>query len=101
MLGTRHGLAVLGAAALVVAFAAATQDTAIDAWRIESAEDPNELGLLTSAYTFGYRSALLGTEAVILIVAQRIGWNAAYVVYGLLIVGRGRCLFRRPGAGRG
>ncbi len=84
-LDTRHGLAVLGAAALLVAFAAATQDTAIDAWRIESAADPDELGLLTSAYTFGYRSALLGTEAVILIVAQRIGWNGAYVVCGLLI----------------
>jgi PAT family beta-lactamase induction signal transducer AmpG len=85
-LDTRHGLAVLGVAALLVAFSAATQDTAIDAWRIESASGPDELGLLTSAYTFGFRSALLGTEAVILIVAQRIGWNAAYIVYGLLIL---------------
>jgi MFS transporter, PAT family, beta-lactamase induction signal transducer AmpG len=84
-LDTRHGLVALGAAALLVAFAAATQDTAIDAWRIESAADPDELGLLTSAYTFGFRSALLGTEAVILIVAQRIGWNASYVLYALLI----------------
>jgi MFS transporter, PAT family, beta-lactamase induction signal transducer AmpG len=85
-LGTRHGLAALGVTALVVAFAAATQDTAIDAWRIESAANPDELGLLTSAYTFGYRIALLGTEAIILIVAQRIGWNASYILYGLLIL---------------
>ena len=92
-LDTRHGLALLGATALLVAFASATQDTAIDAWRIESAADPDELGLLTSAYTFGYRSALLGTEAVILIVAQRIGWNGAYILYGLLIsVGVIACL---------
>ena len=47
LLGTRHGLAVLGAAALVVAFASATQDIAIDAWRIEIAADADELGLLT------------------------------------------------------
>ena len=67
---------MLGACALVVAFAAATQDIAIDAWRIESASDPDELGLLTSAYTFGYRVALLGTEAVILLIAQRIGLDA-------------------------
>ena len=62
----------------MVAFAAATQDIAIDAWRIESARDRDELGLLTSAYTIGYRSALLVTDAVILPIAQRIGWDAAY-----------------------
>jgi PAT family beta-lactamase induction signal transducer AmpG len=86
MLDTRHGLAALGAAALFVAFSAATQDTAIDAWRIESAANPDELGLLTSAYTLGYRTALLGTEAIILIIAQRIGWNASYILYGILIL---------------
>ena len=85
-LGTAHGLGLLGAVALLVAFAAATQDTAIDAWRIESAADKSELGLLTSAYTFGFRTALLGTEAIILPIAQRIGWNASYAVYGALIL---------------
>ena len=92
-LGTGHGLGVLGALALIVAFAAATQDTAIDAWRIESSKDSDELGLLTSAYTFGFRSALLGTEALILPIAQRIGWNACYAIYGALIaVGVIACL---------
>jgi len=85
-LDTRYGLGALGAVALLVAFSAATQDTAIDAWRIESAANPDELGLLTSAYTLGYRGALLGTEAIILIVAQRIGWDASYVLYGILIL---------------
>ena len=94
MLGTGHGLGTLGAAALVVAFSASTQDIAIDAWRIESAKDRDDLGLLTSAYTFGFRTALLGTEAVILPVAQRIGWNAAYMVYGaLILVGIIACLW--------
>jgi len=81
LIGTSHGLAQLGVCALVVAFASATQDTAIDAWRIESARDPDELGLLTSGYTFGYRTALLLSEAVILPIAQRIGWNASYILY--------------------
>lgn len=91
--GTAHGLALLGAFALGAAFAAATQDTAIDAWRIESAASADELGLLTSAYTFGFRAALLGTEAVILPIAQRIGWNASYLVYAALIfVGIAACL---------
>ena len=83
--GTGSGLVLLGAIALAVAFSAATQDTAVDAWRIESATSVDDLGLLTSAYTFGFRSALLGTEAIILPIAQRIGWNAAYAVYGALI----------------
>ena len=76
--GTKHGLAELGICALVVAFASATQDIAIDAWRIESASSPDELGLLTSGYTFGYRAALLSAEAVILPIAQRIGWNESH-----------------------
>ena len=93
ILGTGHGLGALGAVALVVAFSASTQDIAVDAWRIESARDRDDLGLLTSAYTMGFRSALLGTEAVILPIAQRIGWNASYAVYGALIgVGIIACL---------
>jgi PAT family beta-lactamase induction signal transducer AmpG len=83
--GTAHGLAQLGVCALVVAFASSTQDIAIDAWRIESARDKDELGLLTSAYTIGYRSALLMSEAVILPIAQRIGWNEAYLAYGAVM----------------
>ncbi|HEY4985891.1 MAG TPA: AmpG family muropeptide MFS transporter, partial [Bradyrhizobium sp.] len=59
--GTRHGLAVLGAFALLAAFGAATQDTVIDAWRIESAADNEELRLITSAYQFGYRIAIVAT----------------------------------------
>jgi PAT family beta-lactamase induction signal transducer AmpG len=83
--GTSHGLMRLGIAALVVAFASATQDTAIDAWRIESARDPDELGLLTSGYTFGYRGALLMSDAVILTIAARIGWNASYLLYSCIM----------------
>ena len=83
--GTSHGLVQLGVCALVVAFASATQDTAIDAWRIESARDKDELGLLTSGYTFGYRIALLMSDAVILPIAQRIGWNNAYILFACIM----------------
>jgi MFS transporter, PAT family, beta-lactamase induction signal transducer AmpG len=85
MAGVGHGLVTLGVLALVVAFSSATQDIVIDAWRIETAKDPDELGLLTSAYTFGYRAALLASEAVILLIATRIGWNATYILYGALM----------------
>src|ERR1700745_2202085 len=52
---TRAGLGRLGALALVVAFASSTQDIVVDAWRIESADDGEEQGLLASAYPFSYR----------------------------------------------
>jgi len=70
----------------VVAFASATQDIVIDAWRIEIAENADELGLLTSAETFGYRMALLLTDAVILILADHIGWALSYTLSGVLVI---------------
>lgn len=75
----------LGIAALVVAFASATQDIVVDAWRIESAEDDDDLGLLTSAFQLGYRFAILAANSLILFVALAIGWNGAYGLYGVLM----------------
>src|SRR5215468_7577009 len=80
--GTQAGLGRLGAFALVVAFAAATQDIVVDAWRIESADDGEEQGLIASAYQFSYRLALLATDSVILIVAATVGWRISYGIYG-------------------
>ncbi len=50
MIGPAGGLLALGAAALVVAFASATQDIAVDALRIEVADDEEELGLVTGSF---------------------------------------------------
>jgi PAT family beta-lactamase induction signal transducer AmpG len=80
--GTKAGLARLGAFALVVAFASSTQDIVVDAWRIESADDGEEQGLLASAYQFSYRLALLTTDSLILIVAATVGWRMSYGIYG-------------------
>ena len=83
--GPSGGLAVLGACALVVAFASATQDIVVDAWRIESAEDKDELGVLSAAYQFGYRIALLVTDALILISANHLGWPISYGFMAVLM----------------
>lgn len=81
--GPEGGLMTLGIAALVVAFASATQDIVVDAWRIESADDTEELALITSAFQLGYRFAILAANALILFVANGIGWNGAYALYGV------------------
>jgi MFS transporter, PAT family, beta-lactamase induction signal transducer AmpG len=80
--GTHVGLGRLGACALIVAFASSTQDIVVDAWRIESADDGDEQGLLASAYQFSYRLALLTTDSLILIVAAAVGWRMSYGIYG-------------------
>jgi PAT family beta-lactamase induction signal transducer AmpG len=72
-------LLTVGALALVVAFASATQDSVIDAWRIEIAATDDELKLLTSAYQLGYRIAFLATDALILISAAHFGWRPSYI----------------------
>ena len=85
-IGTKAGLGRLGALALVVAFASSTQDIVVDAWRIESADDGEEQGLLASAYQFSYRLALLAADSVILIVAAAVGWRMSYGIYGACMV---------------
>ena len=77
--GHKENLILLGALALMVAFASATQDIVIDAWRIERADNDEELALLTSAYQLGYRIAFLATDALILIAAAHIGWRSSYI----------------------
>ncbi|HEY1392886.1 MAG TPA: AmpG family muropeptide MFS transporter, partial [Methylibium sp.] len=79
------GLVAIGAFALLVAFASATQDVAIDAWRIEAADDAQEVGLLTSAAQLGYRIAMLVTDAAIIAAAGRIGWPMSYVAMAVLM----------------
>ena len=86
--GPAGGLTLLGAFALVTAFASATQDIVIDAWRIESASTNDELGLLSAAYQLGYRAALLTTDALILIFAAHLGWPLSYgAMAALMAVG--------------
>ncbi len=84
--GTKAGLGWLGALALVVAFASSTQDIVVDAWRIESADDGEEQGLLASAHQFSYRLAILAADSLILIVAASVGWRMSYGIYGACMV---------------
>ena len=84
-IGLKAGLASLGTLALIVAFASSTQDIVVDAWRIEAANDSDELGLLSAAYQLGYRVALLITEALILIAASHWGWPISYSAMAALM----------------
>jgi PAT family beta-lactamase induction signal transducer AmpG len=78
-------LSLLIACAGIAAVGAAIQDTAMDAWRIEIAVDADELGLLTAAYSTGYRLAMIFTGEVVLLTVDWISWPTSYVIFGALM----------------
>jgi PAT family beta-lactamase induction signal transducer AmpG len=79
-IGPDRNLALFTGMTLLVAFASATQDIVLDAWRIEAAETVEELSLLTAAHQLGYRIGLIATVAWIFILANFVGWNLSYAV---------------------
>jgi PAT family beta-lactamase induction signal transducer AmpG len=91
---TPNDLAVVVSFALVVAFASATQDIVVDAYRIEASSDPDEMGLLTSAFQLGYRVAILVADAAIIAGAAHYGWPASYMAMAVLMtIGVGATFF--------
>jgi MFS transporter, PAT family, beta-lactamase induction signal transducer AmpG len=67
-----------------LALFAATQDIAVDAWRIESAPDRLQ-GAMAAAYQLGYRIALITGSAAALGLAQALGWRASYTAMAALV----------------
>ncbi|GGC47719.1 AmpG family muropeptide MFS transporter [Chelatococcus reniformis] len=72
-----HFLLGTVAMALLVAFAGATQDVAIDGWRIDAAPT-EEQGMLSAVYQLGYRLALICSGAGALYLAEFVDWRTAY-----------------------
>src|SRR5581483_1760895 len=78
------GVRSVALAALFVAFCAATQDIALDAWRIESAP-PQLQGAMVAVYQVGYRIALIVGSAGALTIADVAGWHASYATMAALV----------------
>ncbi len=88
-------LTSLIALAVVVAFASATQDIAVDAYRLEIVENERQAAL-AAAYMAGYRVSLLLATAGALYMAQGFGsvdgvysfsaWAGTYLVFALLML---------------
>jgi MFS transporter, PAT family, beta-lactamase induction signal transducer AmpG len=70
--------------AVFLAFCAATQDIAIDAWRIESAPVEAQ-GAMAAAYQIGYRTALIMASAGALTLADRFGWHVSYATMAAMV----------------
>jgi MFS transporter, PAT family, beta-lactamase induction signal transducer AmpG len=75
------------AAAGVIAFCSATQDIAIDAWRIETFP-PLLQGAANAVYVWGYRIGMLASGGGALWLAGQLGWHGALLaVAGLAAAG--------------
>jgi PAT family beta-lactamase induction signal transducer AmpG len=75
-------LGFLVMAALLAAFASATQDIAIDAWRIESVE-ANLQGAMAATYQMGYRFGMIMAGAGALYFAKYLSWAHSYAIMAL------------------
>jgi PAT family beta-lactamase induction signal transducer AmpG len=64
---------------VVLAFASATQDIAIDAYRIETLEE-DEQGAGAAVYQLGYRLAMILSGGGALILADIVSWQIVYAV---------------------
>ncbi|GLQ50090.1 MFS transporter [Dyella flava] len=82
---TPHQLVPFVVATLFVAFMGATQDIAIDAYRIEIAP-PSAQGALVATYSLGYRLGLLVAGALALILADHIPWVTVYMLLSVVMI---------------
>ncbi|HEY1144565.1 MAG TPA: MFS transporter [Sphingomicrobium sp.] len=71
--------------AVIAALASATQDVAVDAWRIDVADEETPVELLSAIYQFGYRIASIVGGALALVLAARMSWSLVYLLMGGLI----------------
>jgi PAT family beta-lactamase induction signal transducer AmpG len=73
--------------AFVAAIAAASHDIAIDAWRIDQADEAAPIELLSAVYQFGYRTASIVGGAIALVLAARMSWPNVFLIMAALFIG--------------
>lgn len=81
-LDPKNALAWFSLLAAIGAFASATQDIAINAWRIDVADEVATIDILSTITQMGFRLAALVGGAIGLIMAERNGWPFVYVMFG-------------------
>lgn len=98
LLDPKSALGIFSLLAGIGAFASATQDIAINAWRIDVADEKATLDILSTVYQMGYRLSSLVGGALALIIAGRIGWPQTYLVLGLILLAIGAAGLFAPNA---
>ena len=81
----KNAIGMFALIAFAAAFASATQDIAIDAWRIDVADEGSPLELLSALNQFGYRTASIVGGALALFMAARMSWPHVFSVMAVLM----------------
>ena len=81
----RASIGLFAAIAFAAAFASATQDIAIDAWRIDVADEETSVDLLSAVSQFGYRIAAIVGGALALFMAARMSWPHVFGAMAVLM----------------
>lgn len=68
------------------AFASATQDVVVDAWRVDVADETATLDTLSTVYQLGYRAAVLVGGALALFLADAWDWPFVYALMGGILL---------------
>ncbi|CAN5521415.1 MFS transporter [soil metagenome] len=71
--------------AFLGAIGSATQDVAVDGWRIDVADEQAPIELLSAIYQLGYRTASIVGGAGALFMAARMSWPMVYLVMAVLM----------------
>lgn len=80
-----ENLVYVAIAAVAIALSSATQDIAVDAWRIEAAPVA-EQGMMAAMYQYGYRVGILMAGTGALIIADNVNWAVAYQSMAVLML---------------
>jgi len=89
LLDPRSALGTFSLLAAIGAFASASQDIAINAWRIDIADEEATIDILSTIYQMGFRMASLIGGALALVLAARIDWPQTYLIMGAILLGIG------------
>ena len=88
---------VVGALALAIAFASATQDIAIDAYAVDVLR-PEEHGIAVGARVALYRAAMFVAGGLSITLAAKISWPVVFVALGIVYVPMAVLTFYAPEA---
>lgn len=78
----RSSIGFFALIAFVGAFASATQDIVVDAWRIDVADERATVEVLSSVYQLGYRIASLAGGALALYLSVYFEWPVVFMMMG-------------------
>ena len=78
-------LSLIAGLAVGIAFVSASQDTVTDAWRTEFLP-AHQQGMGTAVHVTAYRIAIIAAGAGALVMADTLGWRAAYLAMAALML---------------